>query len=191
MWDFGRGKTNSFECFLGGSWWSGISEPTQNEYGQDILINYLLDISGREYVEQIQIAHQFRQYMSDLRNRYVYIIDLFSFVGRFGANTEPLNRRLGEITSRMEESSNLYVDGDVEGAIDILESSISDLAELEKSAMKMRESSLLWVYVSEWLAVTATLMISGYALDQLMLRRRLYKTSSITKSNGSRESRIE
>ena len=179
VWEFGEGKTNAFECYLGGPWWVG----DQNEYGQDILINYLLDISGREYLKEIQIVHQYRQALSDFQQNYVYIIDLFDFVGQFGGNIDSLNRRLSSISLRIKDSASLYLEGDIEGAIDILKSSMSGLTDLEKDAIKMRDKSLLWVHMVEWLTVTATLMLAGYALDQLMLKRRLFKITSITRSS--------
>jgi len=33
----------------------------------------------------------------------------------------------------------------------------------------------LWIYLVEWLAVTATMMISGIAVWSLMIRRRYFK----------------
>jgi len=40
---------------------------------------------------------------------------------------------------------------------------------------------MFWIYTIEWLAVTATLMLSGIALWELMIRRRIYREVEITR----------
>ncbi len=183
IWKYGEGKTNAFESFLGHSWWSGIRNPTRNEFGQDILINYLLDVSGREYLENIRLVHEYRQSISDFHHQHSYIVDLFSFVGKFGANTNPLDRKLSSIREQLKESNELYLEGDVQGAIELSRNSISALEELGREAMRIRERALLWVYTVEWLVIVSALMITGFVLDQLMIRKRLFRKASITRTS--------
>ncbi len=185
VWRYGEGKTNAFEAFLGHSWWSRVIDPSDAEYGQDILINYLLDVSDKGYHTDIQMVHQYRQSLSDYHGRYSYIEDLLSFVGRFGANTNPIDRQLESLGEELSLSHELYLEGDVESAIEISRSLISELFEMEEDAKKARSRALMWVYVSEWLVVTATLMISGYVIDQLMIKRKLYKTTAHTRLGSS------
>ena len=38
----------------------------------------------------------------------------------------------------------------------------------------LKQRALFWIYLTEWLAVTAVLLLSGFVLWTLMIRRRLY-----------------
>ena len=53
---------------------------------------------------------------------------------------------------------------------------------VSRHAITLKERALLWVYVVEWATVTATLMICGFALWTVMIRRRLYREAGLTRS---------
>ena len=41
--------------------------------------------------------------------------------------------------------------------------------------MEVKDSAMFWVYLTEWCAITAAILISGVVLWGLMVRRRLYR----------------
>ena len=68
-----------------------------------------------------------------------------------------------------------FLEGDIEGAMDVLTEAWEGQRSLMDDAMKAKDEALFWVYVTEWCALLGTLMISSYVLWTLMVRRRLYK----------------
>ncbi len=185
IWEYGQGRSIAFEAWLGHSWWSSIIDPSRNEYGQDILINYVLDASGRRYLEEIALVHALRQSYISFNQHLSFLTNLFDFVERFGANVGPLSADAREVQAGIEDSQARYLDGDVEDALRISEDLMSALRELRERAMRVRDRALQWIYVIQWLSVTATLMIAGYTLDQLMVRRKLYRSAQTTRHRTS------
>lgn len=183
VWSYGRGRTVALEAWFGHSWWSDIIDPTQNEYGQDILINYLLDVTGRKYIDDIILVHLIRRSFSEFEDHYSYMSNLFDFVERFGANTNSLNHDLNVAREKLVSSHILYLEGDLDGTLKKSQGAISQLIDLRGKAMKLRSRALRWIYAIEWLSITATLMITGYIIDQLMVRKRLYRKASFTRAS--------
>ncbi len=48
-------------------------------------------------------------------------------------------------------------------------------------AKDAKDSALLWIYVIEWMATTATALMSGVVVWWLMIRRRLYREVTVTR----------
>ena len=70
-------------------------------------------------------------------------------------------------------------------AEDILESSISDLNDASALSFRLKDQVMLWIFIIEWLTVTATISIAGFVLRTLMIRRRLYEEVESTRFTGS------
>ena len=51
-------------------------------------------------------------------------------------------------------------------------------------ATRIKERTLLWVYVVEWLSVTGVSLFSGLIVWTLMVRRRLYREVGETRLLG-------
>lgn len=181
IWSYGRGRGLALEAYFGHSWWSSYVDPTQNQYGQDILINYLLDAAGRPYATDIELIHAVRQSFADFQNRISFLRELFDFVEMFGAKTDSLLEDLEGAESTFASSHAMYLEGDFEGALGASDRAYSQLVETGEKAMRLKDRALQWIYLIEWLAVAGTLMVGGLALDQLMIRRRLYRRPSTTR----------
>lgn len=156
-------------------------DPTQNQYGQDILINYLLDAAGRPYATDIELLHSVRQSFADFQNRISFLRELLDFVEMFGAKTDSLLEDLEGAESTFASAHAMYLEGDFEGALGASDRAYSQLVETGEKAMRLKDRALQWIYLIEWLAVAGTLMVGGLALDQLMIRRRLYRRASTTR----------
>ena len=53
---------------------------------------------------------------------------------------------------------------------------------ISQESVKIKDRALMWVYMTEWLAVMGTLAICGSIIWALMVKRRLYKEVSVTRS---------
>jgi hypothetical protein len=58
----------------------------------------------------------------------------------------------------------------------------SELRSLEDHATRLKDRALLWVYVVEWLTITAASLLTGFAIWTLMIRRALYREVSSTRT---------
>jgi hypothetical protein len=54
-----------------------------------------------------------------------------------------------------------------------------------KLALEARDAALFWIFVTEWLVVSGTGLICGFAIWTLMVRRRMYREVGITRGGGS------
>jgi hypothetical protein len=59
-------------------------------------------------------------------------------------------------------------------------SCINSLQVLFEEALALKDRALAYLYLSEWLAVTGTLVICGSVLYEIMIRRRVYKVVGTT-----------
>jgi hypothetical protein len=57
---------------------------------------------------------------------------------------------------------------------------LTDLEEANKAALQLKNETLFWVYITEWLALLGTSMITGALVWGLMIKRRLYKEVETT-----------
>jgi len=57
---------------------------------------------------------------------------------------------------------------------------------IEEAAMRLKDRALLWVYVTEWCAVSGTLLVSGLVVYSLLVRRKLYREVVVTRSAARR-----
>jgi hypothetical protein len=58
------------------------------------------------------------------------------------------------------------------------------MADLEKTtelALDLKDQALMWVYIIEWLAVTATGSLTAVVVWTLMVRRRMYREVGATR----------
>lgn len=54
-------------------------------------------------------------------------------------------------------------------------------SQVDREAIEVKNTALLWIYLIEWFVVTGTAMGSGVLLWSLMIRRRFYRQVSVTK----------
>jgi hypothetical protein len=170
---------------LDSTWWSSVHYQSQNEYAGDVFFNILLHSTGRALPESIFIIH-------DLRGRYLhynrergFLLSLLDFIDRFGANTRSVERQMGDIDRLKEESFDAYRAADFEGALVMIDEAFDGLISISVDAIKLKERALLWVYLTEWLAITGTLLLSGYAVYSLMIKRRIYKDVTVTRRTSN------
>jgi len=98
---------------------------------------------------------------------------LLDFIDSFGANTRGVHVGMEEIDRLRLASFEEYRAYDFADAAEIMESAMSRFADLRDDAMDLKDRALLWVYLTEWVAVTGTSLVCGFVLWSLMVRRKL------------------
>jgi hypothetical protein len=109
------------------------------------------------------------------------LLSIIDFTEKFGASTEGIQDEIQELEGMYKDARELYFDGDHQGTEEVMQGAFLAFIEAEEEARRMKDRALVWVYAIEWLATTATLMISSIALWSLMVRRRLYQVVDTTR----------
>lgn len=167
---------------LDASFWSSLIYPCENEYSMDIFLNILLYSTGRDLPTDILALHDLRSSYWQFNQERSMLISLMEFVDRFGASTRNLEVEILAADELRERSFDEYRDQEYERALDTSREAIRALLEISNRAMELKDKALFWVYVTEWSAVTGTLLASGYVLYGLLYKRKLYRDVAVTRS---------
>lgn len=162
-------------------WWGFYNPPTENPYGVDILCNILYHSLGKDLPDDILLVHKLRRRFIEFNDRKALCLSVIEFAERFKANTDPLWREIGEVEIARKSADRAYLEHEFEESQEIMTRAEETLVEINKRAVKLKDASLLWVFVIEWLAVTAASMICGSILWTLMIKRRLYREVKTTR----------
>jgi hypothetical protein len=107
---------------------------------------------------------------------------LLDFVDRFGANTRELEDELDTLDGLQEGSYDSYRRQEYDAALMEIQAALGEADRIGEDAVDLKERALFWVYLTEWSAVSATLLISGILVHALLIQRRLYRDVGITRS---------
>ncbi len=128
------------------------------------------------------MIHQLRGRLRGYHDERLLFLSMIEFVDKLGANVARLEDQLSEIELIRVESYSAYVSQEYESSAELMEQALDRMKAGSADAIKIKNATMLWIYVIEWIAVTATLMITGSLLWSLMVRRRLYREMGITRS---------
>ncbi len=179
--DIGKGRTFAFTPDWTWGWGGSFS---RWEYYGDFCNNLMLYVSRREVPQDIVLLHRARKALMNLDISRAMLISLIDFVEKFGARPTKLDEMMGEIDSMRKQAEERYLEQDFSSALNIVLQALKRTKDLEREAVKAKETALFWIYVSEWLVVSATLLISGFVIWSLMIRRRLYREVGSTRLGG-------
>jgi len=154
------------------------------KYYKDYFINHAYMAAGLPIPEDLEQVHRIREQLETFRDRRAYVIGMIDFIDKFGANTRPVEKMLGETMPLRRKAEDLYLDQRYDETIDVINEAMKRFDEIEAEAVKLRNQALMWIYIIEWSAVSATSLLTAVVLWALMVRRRLYKEVSITRSTG-------
>ncbi len=181
-WRYGNGTTWTTHDRLV-NWWE---DPVANPYGMDMIMNMILYSTGRRLPDDIDVVHEIRSKISEYRTREMLLMATVEFAESFGANMNPILRRLGEITDERKEAEELYLEQEYLGARDRYDAIIGEIQQLSADAIRRKDRAMVWVHVIQWLTVSGTSMFAGFVLWTLMIRRRLYRQVGTTRFAGLR-----
>ena len=176
---FGEGRTLMIP--MG---WDNIPMSTQRSwyYFSDFVLNHAYFVAQVRIPEDLEMIHNLRDSFIRYANEKSSTTALMDFIDKFGANTRPVERMLGELETKKKEAERLYLKDRYEEAADAMKDVIQGFQRISDQAVRIRERALLWVYITEWFAVTGTAIICGSLVWTLMVKRRYYKEVSVTRS---------
>jgi hypothetical protein len=141
----------------------------------------MIYLSQNPVPTDLDLLHKVRGMYLEYRSTRNYLFSVIDFAERLGANMNPVYEVVEEADEKRKESVIVYLDYEFASAGDLLESSISTLRDASGLAFALKEQSMVWIFVIEWLSVTSTFALSGFLLWTLMVRRRLYRETKSTR----------
>ena len=177
-WDIGEGR-----CFAQTCDWTpaGGNVFMRWRYYGDFAINLMMYLSQNPIPSDLETLHRARSLYLDYRSIRGYAFQIMDFVERLGANMAPVGKIIGEADQKHAQSVDEYLQFEFQTALETLESSIDDLRRASGKAMQLKDQAMFWIYLIQWLVVTATFAIGGVILWSLMVRRRLYREIESTR----------
>lgn len=181
-WEVGRGSGIAHTPDLTPGWGEQF---TMWEYYPDYVCNLIYLLARLGIPQDPDLMHVIRTVLHNYHQQRAVLISLTEFVERFGANSVPIQEGLVRIQEMKEEADSLYLAQDYAGVLPKMDEVSLAVERLEQEALRLKDRALIWIFVVEWFAVTGTLMVSGYALWSLMVRRRLYREVRVTRLQAS------
>ncbi len=174
------GKGGSFAMTSDWTPYGGIDFIKWPYYG-DFALNVVSYTTGNSVPQDVELAHRARILMRDYRSVLETLQSVMEFVSKFGANTREAEMMIAGIDKAQKAGKDAYIEADLEAANTYLQQAMDDLARASERIWRLKDEALFWVYVTEWLVVSATGMICGFTLWTVMVRRRLYREIGVTR----------
>ncbi len=170
--DFGKGRTLGFLTPL-----NTIDNHNMRDWGffDDMCANMVYFCADVDLPLDPFTVHELRRRFRIYHDERLLFLSMVEFVDRFGANTRRLEDRLEDIEAIRVDAYAAYVQQDYQASAGFMEKVLHDMKLGRAEAVDVKNAALLWVYVIEWIAVMATLMVAGSLLWTLMVRKRLYR----------------
>lgn len=180
-WKYGEGMTWSVADDLDCPWWWGVYQPSEQEYGLDILMNIAYHSLGRPLTQDVVLVNAVRTSFRRYLEKSAELNSVLAFVENFGASTEEIFDAREKLDQDLEAAMELYLDGQYQDALEASEDAIDGLFSLEEDSIELKNEALMWVYIIEWATVTGTSMVVGVFVYLLMIQRRLFRQVGLTR----------
>lgn len=177
-WDVGKGS--SFAMTADWTPAGGVDFLRWQYYG-DYALNVVTYVIGGKLPDDPALTYQARQLMADYRNIRQTLDALIEFASKFGANMVPVEKMIGDAEDAKAVAEESYMDAEMEASIEQFRAAIEVLDSASERAYELKDQALFWVYVTEWLVVSATGMICGFILWTVMVRRKMYREVALTR----------
>ena len=151
------------------------------DYYPDYLANLLYLLARMKVPQDVNLMHTVRTALYTYHQERALLISLADFVGRFGANSAPIERGLSELAQMKAEADHLYTEQNYEAVLAKMDEISRSVQNLGREALRLKNRALMWVFLIEWLVVTGTFMICSYVLWTLMVKKGLYRESGLTR----------
>ncbi len=177
-------RTSNVASELDEPWWGSAYRDvsSENPWGGDLFLNIVYWSVGKEPVTDVFLVHTVRRAIEDYLVLRSVTLALVDFIDAFGANVRSLEDELAEVTEGRSVARQMYYEQRYDEALDYVQGLYETMKKVESRAMELKDRSFMWIYLSEWLAVTGTLFVSGFLAWTLMVRRRLYRDISVTRA---------
>jgi hypothetical protein len=182
-WTFKEGRAMTLGDSFGLQFWSEYAHGyTQNMYGLDILMNMVLYLTKRTVPDEVLILHQIRLLFVKFRTNMDLLMTVADFAREFGANDRGIELVMADLEEGYSEARELYLSDQFDESRYLMNSILADLGEAEGAIMRLKNRAMFWIYLVEWLVITATFMISSTVIWTVMVNRRLYRAVKTTRS---------
>jgi len=141
----------------------------------------MIYLDRRPVPQDLELVHAVRSKMFETTTRKALLVGLLEFCDSFGANTDGIVGRIDEAQALISDAIPRYLELHFEEVLETYDQVGTMLNEIEQEAIRVKNRTLLWVYIIEWTVVTGTSMVCGVLLWSLMIRRRLYREVQTTK----------
>ena len=155
-----------------------------NPYAIDMATNMVLYSVGRPLISDIHSRREARHLLAAFNEEKILILHMMDWADTFGANTIPLTLRLSDLEVEAEEVIQYYLEEEYGTVISMMNEISNKISVVTKDAVRLKDEAMFWVFVSEWLVVTSSSIISGVLLWSLMVRKRAYRRVGGTRLVG-------
>jgi len=178
FWEVGNGSSYAMTA----DWTpaGGTNFLRWGHYG-DYALNLAIYVTGGNIPEDPSTVYEARRLMDNYRNQRQTLESTIEFVSKFGANTAPVEKMLGDAHSARSKADRDYLNGEIDECIQGERDALAILDSAFRKAYELRDEALFWVYLTEWLVVASTGMVCGFVLWTVMVHRRLYREVGETK----------
>jgi len=144
-------------------------------------MNIIWHSAGWSLPEDAFLVHKMRVEFKRYIDKRSMQVSLLEFVDRLGARVAPVESVLARADAAKAEAEDLYLRQDYQASSAQLSQAFELLERAGELALAEKKRTLMWIYVTEWLVVSATLMACGVIAYTLMVRRRFYHEVSTTR----------
>jgi len=151
------------------------------EYFPDFVTYLAYYGAGREIPLDIMLVKRVR---SQIQGHYAgrsTVLSVLEFAEMFGADVTRAYAQVSRIDEAHSESEELFILEDYDACSLALESVEDMWRQLSTGAIRLKDRALRWVYLVEYLSISAIAMVSAFCLWTLMVRRKLYRETAATK----------
>ncbi|MBU7004166.1 MAG: hypothetical protein HXS50_01270, partial [Theionarchaea archaeon] len=177
-WDIGDGSVLAFMSTWGLPWGD---ELVRWEYFVDFSADMVYYSAGIGIPDPV-IVHQIRVLFEEFHLAKGLVSSILEFVEMLGGRTTGVRDDFEAIVQRRSEAETHYVEQDYASCQQQMSVLVDEMNSLNEAAIRAKDAAFFWIYLTEWSAVTGTLMFSGYILYAVMFRRRLYREVSSTRT---------
>jgi hypothetical protein len=161
----------------GGSWGTRGSNP----YAIDLATNLIFHSLGRGTIKDIKARREARRSLSAFQAQKLLVLSMMEWADRLGADVSEAFEALRDLEAGAGVALGFYLEGDYPATISSMDEVSSGVNGITEDVVALKDRTLFWIYVSEWLTVTSVAMITSYLLWALMIRRRLYRVIESTR----------
>ncbi len=165
--------------------WDNVPVETRNNWDcfGDFVLNHAYHLAQVKIPEDLAMIHELRENFARYLAERTMADWLLEFVSKFGANTRSVEAMLADLHREKEDAEDLYLQEDYSKASDAMAQVLQGFRRISDESVKIRRRALLWVHVTEYLAVTGTCILTSFLVWALMVKRRLYRDVSVTKAS--------
>jgi hypothetical protein len=151
----------------------------------DFVSNMVYFVAGLEPPSDVSLLYEARARFRDIYHQRQIVIGAIEFITKFGADPSKVDRQLLEAEEGLREARSYFVDLELAESKEVADRVFLLLQDGYQLALEARDTALFWIFVTEWLVVTGTGLICGFALWTLMVKRSMYTEVKVTRGGRS------